>query len=988
MDSTYPTNVIRQLRSAVLGRLAAVLGALWALTTYVLVDLGAELPVALGVAAMYIAGALAVAVPLLESSGAGHFPAGHVRRGAIVGLLVWYGVGTTVLLMFWPGFDLAISVLLAAASIFPVSRSFRRTMDDAMQDRVTHGASLESQQDADEMVDAARRVIDRPGLGESQRVAATVNLAHGLVTRSTLSGREDGLDEAVRLMAPIVTSGQGEPLAVFRAADELFTAMAVQAYKHGDLRGWQEALTLVSRAASRLPDELGAAAQVRLVEAFYEGFVAEAAADPAAATRHRAAAVAGLEELIRSGHEVTRAHARVALAGLLGRPGASDDDLDRAIAMARAAAEGHRARRSVLHPGVVLAGLLLGRAARGGPSVTADTEEAANLCGRALDDDHHAGTAAWTLAQTLSLRDSLGLAALTVRRGRWRRDPVDVPAAFRLAFAEVGRWSDRDASQVAVAWAEWAIERDEPREAAEALWRLVPAVRTESTRRLTRPGREGVVASFQGATAEAGHWLARAGRLKDAVVAMECGRAILLGAPVRHVDPGVEAALVAAGRHDLWRHWLDAATDLDVLQRAQYARQDTQVGQAAPAAHDLASKELAAWSAYDRAAHAIERALGRRPDDLPSYEDVQRSAAGTEVVYLGSARRGGYALIVGITGQPVHVDLPQLAAADVERRTTRYIEARSNAPETWPRVLEETLGWLAGAVVGPLLPHLPLGAELTLVPSGRLGLLPLHAAPSPEDSGRAHARPAFLVRYAPNARVDAVAREIAARTTSTTPTVVAVSASHPPGHRALTWAEAEVSGVEHLYGSACTALRKASRRDTTRALRSATVWHLACHGVSRPDEPLESAIVLEDASLTLREMLTWSPGEHRLAVLSACETTVPDLTLLDEVVSLPGALLRAGVAGVVASQWRVEDRAAALLMLRFHTLLRQGTGPSRALAGAQEWLRTVTEDRLHRSHPGLVAPPPSLSARAEADWRRQTPFRHPRYWAAFCLTGT
>jgi hypothetical protein len=985
VDRAELTSAMRVLRAGGGTRLPAVVGAGWVIATAVLVDLGIPVAVAVSAAAVYLVLGVALGLRLLRSSGEGYWPSRRVRETTLVSVAVWYTAGTTVLLRFWPGVDLHVAALVAVASAVPVGRKLGRDLADGMGERLEHAAALESLDDAQDMVDACRRRLAERGLDDAQRVALTVNLAHALVTRSTRGQNADGLVEAIGLMAPIVEDSSGDPDTVLRAADELVTAVGVQVYKHGDTRGWQEALALLTTAARRAP---GAAVspQAQLAEAIVAAAAADGKTGGPLSGPERAAAVHRLDELASARDEHVSAYARLALARLLGAPGALEEELDRAIDLARGVSSRRLPRPWGPIPGVTLAVLLHERASRGGASAAADTEEAAVWCVGALHDERNSGTAALILAQVLRVRESLGLGALP-RPVRHRGHRLDIGAAYRLAHAALARSTDYDPSVAAHGWAEWAMARNDVPEAAEALWRLATGVRTESSRRFTRAGRERVVGSVQGVVAEAGHWLARAGRLTDAVVAMECGRGVLLGGHARHVDPGVPAALAARGRHDLWLRWLDAADRLDALHRSQFVRADT--GSRAPAGPgDLVSDELRAWSAYDQASHAMVQELGRPPDPLPSYQRLLRAAAGTVVVYLGSARQGGDALVVGVSDRPRHVSLPELTAAAVESRVRHYLAARSDETEKWPRVLEETLDWLAGAFVGPLLPHLPHRDELTVIPTGLLGLLPLHATPLPEHRGQSGARPAFLLRYAPNARVEGLARGIATRLAGGALTVAAVSAPHPPGHRPLNWAHAEVAEVGRVYGPACTPVPGAMKREAVRALRHATVWHIACHGVSQPDRPLDSAIVLEDGPLRLREVLAWPPGEHRLAVLSACETDTPDPSQMDEVVSLPGALLRAGVAGVVASQWRVGDQATALLMARFHARLSEGEPPSRALADAQEWLRTATNDRLSRAYPELANPPPSLPDRAVALWRGQVPFRHARYWAAFCLTGT
>ena len=106
----------------------------------------------------------------------------------------------------------------------------------------------------------------------------------------------------------------------------------------------------------------------------------------------------------------------------------------------------------------------------------------------------------------------------------------------------------------------------------------------------------------------------------------------------------------------------------------------------------------------------------------------------------------------------------------------------------------------------------------------------------------------------------------------------------------------------------------------------------------------------------------------RLAVLSACETALPGTELPDEVIGLPTGLLQAGVAGVVASQWAVPDRATAMLMTEFARRWAGGaTPPALALRRAQQWLRDSTnaQKRAHWSA-ALDAEPPLPGEVAEA----------------------
>jgi CHAT domain-containing protein len=119
------------------------------------------------------------------------------------------------------------------------------------------------------------------------------------------------------------------------------------------------------------------------------------------------------------------------------------------------------------------------------------------------------------------------------------------------------------------------------------------------------------------------------------------------------------------------------------------------------------------------------------------------------------------------------------------------------------------------------------------------------------------------------------------------------------------------------------------------------VLHLACHGIADLDAPLDSGLLLAgNRWITLRDLFAMTL-HVRLAVLSACETSLPGTELPDEVVALPTGLLQAGVAGVIASQWAVPDFGTAVLMTEFYRRHADAT-PAAALRDAQQWVRDKT----------------------------------------------
>jgi CHAT domain-containing protein len=95
-----------------------------------------------------------------------------------------------------------------------------------------------------------------------------------------------------------------------------------------------------------------------------------------------------------------------------------------------------------------------------------------------------------------------------------------------------------------------------------------------------------------------------------------------------------------------------------------------------------------------------------------------------------------------------------------------------------------------------------------------------------------------------------------------------------------------------------------------RAMMDCNWVHLACHGVQRPDEPIRSALILEDGHLTLDEIISLNLPRAEFAFLSACQTTAGDEKLSEEAVHIAGGMLLAGYRGVVATMWSIKDDLA------------------------------------------------------------------------------
>jgi CHAT domain-containing protein len=187
----------------------------------------------------------------------------------------------------------------------------------------------------------------------------------------------------------------------------------------------------------------------------------------------------------------------------------------------------------------------------------------------------------------------------------------------------------------------------------------------------------------------------------------------------------------------------------------------------------------------------------------------------------------------------------------------------------------------------------------------------------------------------------------------------------------------------------------ATPRNFEGAATAADVLHLACHGFADLAEPLASGLMLAgDRPVRLRDLMAMEL-HVQLAVLSACETSLPGTELPDEVVALPTGLLQAGVGGVVASLWSVPDRATAMLMADFYRRWRwEGDPPARALRDAQVWLRDTTNEEKRTTWQEADEAPWLPQKVAEA-FLRATAFAEPDArdhaaipaWGAFAHVG-
>jgi CHAT domain-containing protein len=145
----------------------------------------------------------------------------------------------------------------------------------------------------------------------------------------------------------------------------------------------------------------------------------------------------------------------------------------------------------------------------------------------------------------------------------------------------------------------------------------------------------------------------------------------------------------------------------------------------------------------------------------------------------------------------------------------------------------------------------------------------------------------------------------------------------------------EIAALEPLFDRAEVFLNEdATRAALFQYAPGVDVLHLACHGQSRPDNPLFSSLRLGDGWLTVYDAYALH-SSCGLVTLSACETGVSAIAPGDELIGLARGFFSIGVPTLLVSLWTADDASTARLMQSFYTHLRDGERPAAALRMAQ-----------------------------------------------------
>jgi CHAT domain-containing protein len=173
------------------------------------------------------------------------------------------------------------------------------------------------------------------------------------------------------------------------------------------------------------------------------------------------------------------------------------------------------------------------------------------------------------------------------------------------------------------------------------------------------------------------------------------------------------------------------------------------------------------------------------------------------------------------------------------------------------------------------------------------------------------------------------------------PRILAVSQPATPRQQPLPGTVREVGVIQTIQATTrhfpITRLndREATVAAVLQGMKECNWIHLACHGVQDAASPTNSAFLLIDNPLTLREIMKQSFTHTELAVLSACQTAKGDSELPEEAIHLAAGMLMAGYGSVVGTMWSIRDDDGPIIAEKFYKyLIEEADGDSSRAAYA------------------------------------------------------
>lgn len=483
-----------------------------------------------------------------------------------------------------------------------------------------------------------------------------------------------------------------------------------------------------------------------------------------------------------------------------------------------------------------------------------------------------------------------------------------------------------------LAWSDIAASTDRYAEAVTALEGVIELLPRIASRELLRDDQESRLGQWAGIAARAAACALAAGQEEKALVLLEQARGVLLS---RALDVRADLTKLRALNPALATEFEELRSALDATSVPSAAADltlDSLTGNSWDRGETVAERVPP-----DERARRMRRAQTARWDDLlariraedgmaefagtPSLDRILAQAAAGPVVYLTVSERRSDAIILrpdGLTTVPLDITVEGVAEQTQKLQLALLPSHLTDVGHQ--QAVHEVLGWLWDDVVEPVLNAaavLRTGSAAGLprvwwIPTGALALLPIHAAGRHRETGSDTLLDRTISSYAPTVRALAAVRERRAVPAPARALVVAMSET--PGAGPLESAQAEGDLVREFFADSTLLTNgEATRQRVLGELRDHSWVHFACHGVIDPDNPSRGRLLLHDHEqqpLTTADISGLELKSPALAYLSSCETARTSARYADEAIHLASAFQLAGFSDVIATLWKIPDRAA------------------------------------------------------------------------------
>ncbi len=319
---------------------------------------------------------------------------------------------------------------------------------------------------------------------------------------------------------------------------------------------------------------------------------------------------------------------------------------------------------------------------------------------------------------------------------------------------------------------------------------------------------------------------------------------------------------------------------------------------------------------------------GDEPTNRPPSNTVLYQIVGQRILAFVTKDAGPELLDLGECAGEVDELLVRL---DAEWRHVSEPRLRVHLPAL-RAATDDILHGLYLRLFAPVEPHLS-GAPVTIVPTGRLAMVPFHALHDGFD---------YLID---RQQISLALRPMDEVHRGSAPSTLVIGVADRLAPAIATEAEriAEITNGRLLTGA------DASADEIRAAVSNFDVIHLACHSSFEPTNPWLSSIQLGDRRVRAAELAEWDLSGQTV-VLASCSSGRQRNLGEDELLGLPRALLSAGAAEVVMSLWPVDDNSAVGLNTHLHSRLAIDTTGA-ALRSAQLAAKSLLP------HPYLWAAP-------------------------------